>query len=78
MNRHIDTDTKRVGAADHWQQSLLGELLHQTTIAGDNRIAPRAAQIRMEQHIVTQMVAGDCLSVIRSSFGKNPFSANAA
>ena len=24
-----------------------------------NRIAPRAAQIRMEQHIVTQMVAGD-------------------
>ena len=36
MNRHIDTDTKRVGAADHWQQSLLGELLHQTTIAGEH------------------------------------------
>ena len=36
MDGHVDADTQRVGAADYRQQTLLGELLDQTTIAGEH------------------------------------------
>ena len=36
MDGHVDADAQRICAADHRQQTLLGELLDQTTIAGEH------------------------------------------